>query len=207
MYRAVKHQLVDHNALVSGIPALMAATAEFTGKLADLEIASLMQVANIEGASTLQSVQRERLTNATVRVTKALRVFAEVTRDLALIRRVDLRRSDFERMQDEEFAGICRDIAGLAGEYRTALTHHGLNDAAISLPGELAADFAHALESRPENARGHDPLAESFTDLDLLLNQRLDPLVGGIAEPHPDFVRSYRTARETTAVSLSTFRV
>ncbi|HEV2827690.1 MAG TPA: hypothetical protein VGW76_08790 [Pyrinomonadaceae bacterium] len=199
MFKTVREYLNQNNAVWNGMPTMVAAVAQFNGRIVGIDQAAQKQEAPTFGATLDKETARNTLEDVLFLMSEALGVLAHNTNDGPLRALTDISRSALDGMTDEDLSNratnVLTQVQGRAGELEemnVTLTminefveaRNNFNAAKVQ-PRTVAANRKAQTESLPSLIR----------DASGLLRNQIDRLVNLSSRSHPDFVAGYRGAR------------
>lgn len=199
MFYAVKSTLEDHNAVWSGIPAIVTAKADFDLQVKGLEDALEIQVRDIRGHAVDKSNAEEAMIAETLDVAGKVMAYAVANSNEALAEAMNISPSELRRYRDSIVAQRCQDVHDAANGVLASLAGYGVDAAKLLafqalIDAYLAANTAPrlAITARKNATAAIERLVDETLDL---LHRRMDPLMQGYAITNASFYRLYTDAR------------
>jgi hypothetical protein len=198
MHKTVDSFLDKSNSIWNDMAPFANATQRLKANLAAIDSAVQKQEAP-SGAGAGKAAARDALEDAAFLMAQALSVLGHTSSDHELKARVDLSRSDFDRLGDEELSHRAKTILDEANARKTELAAFNITQASMD-------DFSQALQAfNSAKTSPRTAVVERMTktqsipvllrDNDSILRNELDPLVNLFQPTHPEFVAGYRSAR------------
>ena len=171
MFYVVKSTLEENAAIWSGTPAIVTAKAEYDGNVKSLEDALELQLRDIRGHAV----------------------------DKRNAEAMNIVPSELRRYRDSVVAQRCQDVHDLANGVLASLADYGVDAAKLTafqarINAYLTENTAPrlAITARKNATAVIEELVEETLTM---LNRRMDPLMQGFANTHPEFHRQYTDAR------------
>lgn len=199
MFYVVKRTLEENNAIWSGTPAIVTAKAEYDGNVKALEEALEVQLRDIRGHAVDKRNAEEAMIAETLDVSGKVMAYATANGDEALAEAMNIVPSELRRYRDSLVAQRCQDVHDSANGVLASLADYGVDAAKLTvfqalINAYLAENTAPrlAITARKNATAVIEELVEGTLTM---LNRRMDPLMQGFANTHPEFHRKYTDAR------------
>jgi hypothetical protein len=199
MFKTVSAYLNQNQTIWAGMPSMVAAVAQYSGKIVGIDQAAQKQEAPTFGAALDKETARTALEDELFLMSEALGVLAHNTNDGRLIALTDISRSALDSLTDEDLSNratnVLTEVQGRAGE----LAEMNVTQTTIS-EFEVARNNFNAAKVQPRTAAANrkaqtESLPSLIRDASGLLRNQIDRLVNLSSRSHPDFVAGYRGAR------------
>lgn len=196
-YLAVK-AVLDGTEVWESLPAFAAGVEELAEHIATLQSLAQTQ-ASQSGAAAEKAQTFQVLVDAAFETAAATRACAVASSNRELAKRVDYSRSDVGKGRDTEVVARCQDILSAATENVASLADYGITQANLPELKKKIENFqsvqAKPRQSRATSSSATKEIAKLFTQVDELLNERLDGLAVQFKDTQAAFYNAYTTAR------------
>lgn len=194
-------QLCDeYPAVVALVVAFQTALNALKAKVLEIEETALLGSLSIAGITDEKKSFKEIVCQLTIDIAGMIYAYAVETANSTLKQEVKLTLSSLKRKSDTELALICQSIHDRALEFKAQLNDYGVtNDMTTALQTAIT-DYA-AASPKPRTAIGKrktrkEMLKQQFKDLDEILKERMDNLMGKFRTSNAEFYESYFNLRE-----------
>lgn len=199
MYEAV-NTVMDNN---STIWSTMAATSDISTKvksiITDIQNLRQIQVLDTKGITVNKATIREQLTEATLKLSRALAAYASMNNNYELLGEVNYTQSAFNKSRDNILFDLATLIQNKARLYETELADFIIKPDDITAQQALIDQFFEAVPEKrvavTESKTSTADLKLKFKEMDELLKEKLDRLILLFKSEYPDFVQQYFNAR------------
>jgi hypothetical protein len=200
MHGAVLHFFDDHPDAWERSPAITAAVEQLRTAAERVDtLAQHQHDGRTTGLTAAKAQRKEAMAEAAGRLVRALRPYARVTADPALLARVDYAPNEIEDAPDEEAVRRAQSVFDAADAHMAGLANYGATPAHAAALRAAIATFHPAGPARDAagtlGEAATDNLPAAFDDARAALTL-LDDLVPALITD-PDLVAAYRNARRT----------
>lgn len=190
----------ESSAIVALVPAFQTALTALKAKIAEIDETEEQSSLSIAGISADKKNFKEAACTNTVDIAGMVYAYAVATTNQTLKQEVKLSPTKLRRTGDAAFAPFCQAVHDRAFEHKTALADYGVTDELLLNLQKSINDFASAAP-KPRTAIGkrktrRTSLIQLFRELDEILNERMDALMGKFRTSHPEFYQTYFNLRE-----------
>ncbi len=202
-------QLCDEfPAIVSLVVAFQTAVTALKAKVAEIEETAELSSLSLAGITADKRNFKEIVCQLTVDIAGMISAYAVETSKITLKEEVNLTISRLKRKSDTELVLICQAIHDRAVEHKDALEDYGVT-VGMTTALQTAIDDYAAASPKPRTAIGKrktrkEIIKQLFKELDAILNERMDALMGKFRITHPEFYQTYFNLREIVDPSTTT---
>ena len=187
------------NTVIAKIPAFVTALGDLGVKITYIKNQAQIQAGKTDGITLDKNIAKQALADKAFEVASAVGAYASTVNNGDLAAKVGFTHSDLLRSRDVETAGLCQNIRTAATDNLPALADYGVTAADLAALAQKISDYETAL-SNPGQARvskktATDNIDAGFTDLDTILEKRMDGLLPKFQALSADFVKDYWNAR------------
>lgn len=200
MAKGVSAFLEENTAIISAVAAIVTAFDALKAKIIGIDDTAELNSLSIAGITTDKRNSKGNVCILTSDIAGMMSAYAAATGNNELKQETNLSVSKLKRKADAELIQTCQAIHDLANEIRTELADYGVTGAMISELQQKINEFA-AEAPKPRTAISvrktrREIINQQFDELDEILNDRLDALMGNFRTSHPEFYRTYFNLRE-----------
>lgn len=199
MYLKVRAFLNTHGGELTATPYAADLQAQFDAFLNELMSQDNIAVASSTGYTATKQEKRSNLRNAGLKISRGLSIFCQNSNDKEILNKLFNYKTDFDKLRDTDFYAAMKRHLDMAQEKGADLTPFGVDTNFLS-------NFATDLEifwnyiQRPkemlsERANAGVRVDQLFEELDLLLNQKLDFIMGYYESDNFSLYNLYSMAR------------
>ena len=200
MVKAVIALCDDNNTIISTVAALVTALNELKAKTAEIDDTAQLAAVNLTGITTDKSNSRQNLCELSADIAGIVYAFAAENSNNTLKQEVNYPISKLQRVRDAEIALVCRTIYDRADEFKTELADYGITNEMLTELNTAITNY-QAAAPKPRTAISNrksrkEILKQLFRELDAILFDRMDKLIGKFRKSHPEFHEAYFNVRE-----------
>jgi len=202
-------QLCDEfPAIVSLVVAFQTAVTALKAKVAEIEETAELSSLSLAGITADKRNFKETVCQMTADIAGMIYAYAVETSNITLKEEVNLTISRLKRKSDTELVLICQAIHDRGFENKDALVDYGVTTEMLTALQTAIDDYA-AASPKPRTAIGKrktrkEIIKQLFKELDAILNERMDALMGKFRTTHPEFYQTYFNLREIVDPSTTT---
>ncbi|MBK7383779.1 MAG: hypothetical protein IPI81_10670 [Flavobacteriales bacterium] len=199
MFYVVQRTMDENNAIWVGTAAIVAAKAEFDGKVKSLEDVLEIQLRDIRGHAKDKVNAEEAMIELTLDVAGKVTSYAAASNNEALAEAMNISASELRRYRDSVVAQRCQGVHDAANAELANLVDYDV-DAAKLTALQTLIDAYLTQNTAPrvaitERKNATAEIAQLVEDTLDLLHRRMDPLMQGYSITEPGFFRLYTDAR------------
>ena len=199
MYYAVQKICGVNNSVWKGLPAFVSAFASLETNIGKIENALGIQVKNITGVTEDKGFIEDAMIEKTLQVSSAVFAYANDINDLALKGKVDLCKTDLNRLRDSISAQRCQLVHDEANVIVGSLGNYGITAADLSnLQAKVDAFGAMLASPRTaitERKGATNEIVKLLAKTDVVLKNKMDKLMEKFKVNNPEFYRLFFNAR------------
>lgn len=200
MYRTTADYCTANNTIISANVAFVAAFNEFKTKTSSIMTTMQQESVNITGITQNKNKWKLTLCQTAADIAGVIYAYAVTTANDPLKQKVNYTYSDLIRTREESLTARCQTIHDAAVENDSALLNYGVTTAMITDLEAAITNFS-AQTPKPrvainERKTLRTNLVALFKETDTILQDRMDKIVVTFKAAHPDFVKTYESARK-----------
>ena len=199
MFESVIDILYDFRDLWMNNTIFTKKTTAFEQCVADIHSQEQVQQAHQTGTGAMKQQEEDEMIRATVRVSSATYVYATDKNDAELKAVVDVSPWLLRKLADGALLNRCRLIHDKAKTKASELVDYGINPENFTTLDKEIKDYADIIRAPRgrvnTRATANKRLKELFLECRELLSEGLDKLMHPFEEDHPQFYRTYKSAR------------
>ncbi len=194
--------------VVSQVTAFQNAVTALKAKVAEIEETAELSSLSLAGITADKKNFKETVCQLTVDIAGMISAYAVETSNSTLKQEVNLTISRLKRKSDTELVLICQAVHDRAVEFKAELGDYGVtNDMTAELQTAIT-NYADA-SPKPRTAIGKrktrkEIIKQLFRELDEILKDRMDALMGKFRTSKPEFYQTYFNLREIPDPSTTT---
>jgi hypothetical protein len=199
MYQATDGVLQTNNGVWTANTGFAGVVSTLEGKIDDIEDLRDQQEEDTTGVTEDKQEAREDLEKNTYKVGSILGIYASVSGNRKLFKKVNYGKSELLKARDNELPGMSGQVHEEAVANALAAAAYGLTSGMITtLQSSLTAyvsNISKPREAITETSAATEQLPPVFTDIDKILEEQLDKGMELYHESNPDFYTDYFNAR------------
>jgi hypothetical protein len=194
-------QLCDEStAIIALVAAFQTALTSLKAKIAEIEDTAELSSLSLTGIAVEKKNFKEQLCLQTADIAGMIYAYAVASGNSALKAEVALPVSRLKRKSDTELIAISQAIHDRGIEHKSVLDDYGITIELLAGLQAAIEDYA-AAAPKPRTAISKrktrkEILKQLFKELDEILNDRMDTLMGKFRTSHPEFYQTYFNLRE-----------
>jgi uncharacterized protein (UPF0297 family) len=199
MYQVVLNTYGNNRVIYESVPALVKVVDKLSGLVADIRKVEQQQAGTlVKGASNDKADAKNEMVRLNVLVANSVYVYAFETSNNTLLQKMSVNKNLLYKLHDNDLLAKSKDIAETAAQ-TAGLEEYGITAAHLSALSKAIADY-EALIVLPrlvvsDHKQYTTNLAQLFAAANSVLYDQSDKLIGLFKESNPDFVATYKTAR------------
>lgn len=199
MYIKTETMLTNHAAEMASIPLIAAEKINFSSKLATLLSKTGIANLDITGNTVDKQDKRTALTKTAIIICRAMVIHANIINNKLLLEKFDVSLSTVNQMRDSEFYVFCQVVKDTATPLSVSLAAYGITSATYTqLNTELTAFYT--VIQRPKDQISEQSIVREeidvlVTDIDKILNTKLDIAISIFQFSNPSLYSLYQNAR------------
>jgi hypothetical protein len=211
MVKGLIQFLNENTEIVSIVGAFQTALTVLKAKVAEIDETIEQVSASLSGITTDKLNLKQALSQFSADTAGMIYAFASANANNTLKQEVNFSAAKLLKKRDADLAALCQVIHDRGTEYVDSLNDYGINTELLRSLQSAINSFKDAVP-KPRTAIGKrktrkEILVQLFRELDEILNDRMDALMGKFRTTHPEFYRTYFNLREikdtsTTATQL-----
>lgn len=199
MYGAVGVVFEKYASVIDQFPEMGSAIQQFNSRKEVISQHAQVQVVNFSGLTRGKIDLRDLLTMFIQRLSAALAAYATSKGNITLKMKLNFSSSFLKRKSDQVLLEIARALLTEAKPFSSEFKKYGITDIEFDEMVSVIGEFDKAVPKK----RGADNvtklstkiIAEIFKELNKLLRERIDVLMGPLEFTNPDFYYTYKNAR------------
>jgi hypothetical protein len=200
MYRTTENYCNENTVIISANPAFMTAFTELKAKIVAITTTLQQESLNITGITKDKNKWKVTLCESAADMAGVIYAYAVAISNDTLKQEVNYSLSALTKTREESLAARCQNIHDAAVANQTALLNYGITTAMITDLEAAIANFS-AQTPKPRTAISQrktlvSNLVQLFKEADAILQDRMDKIVVTFKAAHPDFVKTYESARK-----------
>lgn len=208
MVKAIIMFCDENSAIVALVAAFQTAVTALKAKVAEIEESVELVSASIAGITVDKVNLKQTLSQLTADIAGMIYAFASANSNNTLKQEVNTTIAKLLRKPDAELVAVCQVIHDRAVEHKDALEDYGVTTEMLTALQTAIDDYA-AASPKPRTAIGKrktrkEIIKQLFRELDAILNERMDALMGKFRITHPEFYQTYFNLREIVDPSTTT---
>jgi len=198
----------ENPAIVGLVIAFQNALTDLKAKVSEINETVEQVSSNLTGITADKAYLKQSLCELAADITGMIYAYAAENSNNTLKQEVNFSLSKLQRMRDGEIAPTCQIIHNRGVEFKTELDDYGVNPTLLTALQTAIDDYTSAIP-RTRNAIGkrktrREILNQLFKEMDKILNERMDNLMGKFRTSNPEFYETYFNLREVTDASTTT---
>jgi len=208
MAKGLSTFLDENTAIFATVAAFQTALTALKEKIAAIDETAELSSLSIAGITADKRNFKENLCQLTTDIAGMIYAFAVEASNNALKQEVNLSVSVLKRKSDSELLQTCQAIHERGAENATALKNYGITPDLLTELQDAVTAFA-AASPKPRTAIGKRKTRREivnglFKEMDGILNERMDTLMGKFRTTNPEFYQTYFNLREIVDPSSTT---
>lgn len=200
--------LNENTALVATIAAFQTAFDALKAKIVEIDDTAELSSLSIAGITTEKKNFKETVCQLTFDIAGMVYAYAVENANSTLKQEMKFSISQLKRKGDAELVQFCQAIHDRTFEIKEALKNYGITDDLLTAQQTAIDDYA-AASPRPRTAIGKrktrkEIIVQLFREMDEILNDRMDALMGKFRTSEPEFYQTYFNLREVVDPSTTT---
>lgn len=199
MYEAVDSVMDKNSAIWTPVTSVSDISTKVKSIITDIQNLRQIQELNTKGITVNKATIREQLTEATLKLSRAMAAFASLNNNYQLLSEVNYTLSALNKSRDNIFYDIAVLIQNKAKQYETELAEFLIKPEDITGQQTLIDQFIEAVPEKrvavTASKTSTTDLKLKFKEMDVLLKEKLDRLILLFKSENPDFVQQYFNAR------------
>ena len=199
MFLATQETLNDNKETVSGINVLADIVGKFDGMIITLIARDNEYLSVISGKSAAKRAATEALIRATLRIANPLYVFGRNQNDESIKAECDITRTDLKQCRSVDLPQPCSRVLALAEEHAGEIADYGISPEDIDTLKTSLETYNNFLavmhQKQAESKAAREMLHESFSEINELLAEELDPMMETVKHIDEIFYNRYRAGR------------
>lgn len=202
-------QLCDESpAIIALVVAFQNALTALKAKVAEIEETAELNSLSLTGITADKVNLKLILCQLAADLAGMIYAYASETANQTLKQEVNFSLTKLQKTRDSETALVCQAIHDRAFELKDVLENYGVTVEMLTALQTAINDYAAALP-KPRTAIGKrktrkEIIKQLFKELDEILNERMDALMGKFRTTHPEFYQTYFNLREIVDPSTTT---
>ena len=200
--------LDENSTIVALVTAFQTALGGLKTKIIGIDDTAELSSLSIRGITTEKRNFKSKLCQLTFDLAGMVYAYAVDTGNSTLKQEMKISPSTLKRKTDAELVQMCQAIHDRAAENVNPLKDYGVT-ADMLTELQTSIDNYAAASPKPRTAIGKrktrtEIVAQLFRELDEILNDRMDALMGKFRTSHPEFYQTYFNLREVVDPSTTT---
>lgn len=199
MYDTVSAYCDSKSSVIAGLPALVAAVSDFNNLLGGMHEALVLAETAITGYAQDKATKKGIMIKQCYAIGQAGMAYCTATNNSIAKAKFNYSISELDHMRDEDVDTVCIGIIETATNLGDALLDYGVTTAKLDDANTAIENYA-SVKQAPRGATVQRKTTNSTIQLivdqiDIVLKDRMDPLVKTFQEDNPIFVEGYFNAR------------
>lgn len=206
MFIATEDELTNNNSLWAGVPKMVAAVTNFSGKIVSIQSLREVQEENLKGITQDKEARRETMVDLALKVSGGVMAYADDNNNNALKKSVSYSRSALLKGRDTTSKLRCTKILNKANPIISSLNDYGITPSDLTALQGAISTYS-ALIGTPRTARATEKAAGEQMEIEIkeatkILKEKIDKMMRQYIISAPEFHKAYSSCREIMNIGV-----